>query len=289
MLFAQDPVTDAAVEQVSFLVGRPVAVVAVLVGTWVLTRIARRVIHRSVRHMADRSLANPSSAWRFRAPRLFGETSEQAEARRRQRVDATSRMVSHLFALAAWLAAIVVVLHLFDISPVLLLSSAGFLGAGLAIGGQHAVRDYLAGLSILLEDRFGVGDRIAAESPTGQVIEGVVDHVGAFSTRLREGDATWHLANGSLGQVRNLSQLPATTRLEVPGDLTAGHVARVIERAAPNLTGVVLIDDVLAARPEGDPDGETVHVTLRTSRPLSAEHQERLRRLVQDELARQPA
>ena len=53
--------------------------------------------------------------------------------------------------------------HLFDIDAAFFLSSAGFIGAGLAIGGQHKVNDYLTGLSVLFEDRYGVGDELLVE------------------------------------------------------------------------------------------------------------------------------
>ena len=53
--------------------------------------------------------------------------------------------------------------HLFDIDAAFFLSSAGFIGAGVAIGGQHKVNDYLTGLSVLFEDRYGVGDELVVD------------------------------------------------------------------------------------------------------------------------------
>ncbi len=177
--------------------------------------------------------------WRVRVPRFFGETAELAEKRRRQRIDAASRMIGHLFALVAWIVAIVVILHVLQVDLVPVLTSAGFIGAGLAIGGQHAVRDFISGMGILVEDRFGVGDRVVVETKAGTELEGVVEYVGAFSTRISSGNSTWHFSNGDMGQVRNLSQKPVTTEIEValPEDVVVpeGEVATdaVAEGVAP--------------------------------------------------------
>lgn len=285
---AVDP--SSITDSLTFVTTRPTLVLVVLVAAWLTTRLARRVIRSVVRRVADRSRTHPGGAWRTRVPRLFGESPELAEQRRRQRVDATSKMLAHVFSIVAWSAAGLAVLHLLGIEPVVLLGGAGFIGAGLAIGGQNTVKDYLAGLSVLLEDRYGIGDRIVVETGQGPV-EGVVDHIGSVSTRLRDGEATWHLANSTLANVRNLSQVPVTTELEVLAAATASGdaaqaAAGAVQRAAggPDLTGVILIDDVEAV---GADDG-TVRVAVRTPRPLTAQQEARLRDVVARELSGEP-
>ena len=142
------------------------------------------------------------------------------EQRRRQRIDAASRMVSHLVSVVIWIVATIVAFHLLDIEAAFFLSSAGFLGAAIAIGGQHKVNDYLTGLSVHFEDRYGVGDEIQVEVGWGQPVTAVVDHIGLFSTRLRDARSTLHFPNSALANLRNLSQEAAvsTIRLSVPDD-----------------------------------------------------------------------
>ncbi|MGD9704045.1 MAG: mechanosensitive ion channel family protein [Acidimicrobiia bacterium] len=292
--------TDDAVtpnEVFNIFLTRPAASIGVLLATWIITRVARGVLRRVVRRIADRSLVRPTSFWRVRVPRLFGETAELAEKRRRQRIDATSKMMYHVVALIAWLTAAIVVLHIMQVDLIPVLTSAGFIGAGLAIGGQHTVKDFISGIGILVEDRFGVGDRISLESATGKEIEGVVEYVGAFSTRISAGNSTWHLGNGSLGQVCNLSQNPVTTALEVPipadaarGDdvMAADAVAHALRRAAGNrtLTGMVLVDDVRAAVGDSGDDGPTMKVEVRTAQPLTETQASKLQRVMSDEIWR---
>ena len=290
-------------EAVDVLLTRPAIAIGVVIVTWLFVRIMRSVVHRSVRRVADRSVLQPASSsfWRTRVQRVFGETPELAEKRRRQRIDAMSRMVAHLIALFAWVTAVIVVLHVMQVDLVPVLTSAGFIGAGLAIGGQHAVRDFISGIGILVEDRLGVGDRVAFETSTGTQIDGVVEHVGAFSTRLSSEGSTFHVSNGELTRVRNLSQRPVTTSLDVPlpthidegvhsEQAAADAVAFALAQAAGDrrLTGLVLVDDVKAAVRTAPGSEPMMQVEVRTAQPLTGAQADTLQRVAADALWRVP-
>jgi small conductance mechanosensitive channel len=283
-------------EAVDVVLTQPAITLLIVLGTFVIVRLARRLLHRLVRRVADKAASSQSTWWRARVPRLFGESPELAEKRRRQRIDATSRMLGHLVAVVAWATAFVIILHVWDVDLLPVLTGAGFIGAGLAIGGQHAVKDFIAGIGILVEDRYGVGDHIEIDNGTLK-IAGVVEHVGALSTRVSDGTSTWHVSNGGSPHVRNLSQNPVVTALEVPlppvGDdeadvVAADAVAQALQQAAGDrsLTGVILVDDVRTMVRE-TPDGEPVMaVEVRTSQPLTGTQTTRLERVVTDELWR---
>ncbi len=254
----------------------PVAVVlAVLVGAFVLTRITGVVTRWTVRRVADRSLVRPSSWWLTRAHRVDGESTEITEQRRRQRIDAASRMVNHMVSLVIWIGATILAFHLLDVDAAFFLSSAGFLGAALAIGGQHKVNDYLTGLSVHVEDRYGVGDEVVVDVGWREPVHGVVDHIGLFSTRLRDATSTLHLPNSSMAQVRNLSQeaASATFRLRIDGH-AHDDVAQTLRGLAGSseLTDVVFVGDIASRQPS---TGE-VEVDVRTARPLDPQVAQRL-------------
>ena len=252
-------------------------VVAVSLSAIVATRCSRFVIRRVIRRLAKRALlgAPGSGLWRVRAQR-FDDTSDTVEQRRRQRIDAASRMVNHLASLVIWIVAAIVAFHLLDVDPAFFLSSAGFLGAGLAIGGQHKVNDYLTGLSVHFEDRYGVGDEIVANVGWAEPIDGVVDHVGLFSTRVRDHRSTMHFPNSSLAIVRNLSQeaCRTTLRVRVPDEHAADDAQSLLRGLAgtDGLTDVVFLGD-LAAREAST--GE-IEVEVATSRTLGGVERERL-------------
>jgi len=260
----------------------PFVIVAIVIAVVVTARIARFVIHRVIRRLARRSLlasreAAPSTGlWRVRSSRIDGETGETGEQRRRQRIDAASGMVSHLASLLIWIIAVIVLFHLLDIDPAFFLSSAGFIGAGLAIGGQHKVNDYLTGLSVHFEDRYGVGDEIRADVGWDQPVQGIVDHVGLFSTRVGDQRSTLHFPNHALTSVRNLSQEAAssTLRLRLPDSTDPGQAAELLRGLAgtDGLTDVVFVGDFDSRQPV---TGE-VEVDVMTSRALRSRQRDRL-------------
>lgn len=297
-----DTVPDVtAGEAVNVLLTRPAIAIGVLIATWIVTRLARSILRRLVRRVADRSVLNPTGGfWRARVQRVFGETPELAEKRRRQRIDAMSRMAGHLFSLVAWITGFIVVLHVMQVDLIPVLTSAGFIGAGLAIGGQNMVRDFISGVGILVEDRFGVGDRILIETPSGKEIDGVVEYVGAFSTRLSSDNSTFHFSNGGHTHVRNLSQNPVTTSIEVPippvaagvdDETTAEAVAFALSQAAGDrsLTGLVLVDEVKAAVRTSRSGEPRVEVEMRTAQPLTGTQADQLQRVASNALWRVPA
>lgn len=234
-------------------VTRPGTVVIIVAAAMITTRLARFGSRRVIKRLAVHSRPG-HGLWRTRARRIGGETREAGEQRRRQRIDAASRMVAHLASVAIWLIAMIVMFNVLDIDPAFFLSSAGFIGAGLAIGGQHKVNDYLTGLSVHFEDRYGVGDLVEADIGWSLPIRGVVDHVGLFSTRIRAADSTMHLPNNALVNIRNLSQEPTSVEINVraPDDADADDVAAMLKRLAgtDGLTDVVFVGDLDADRDE---------------------------------------
>jgi len=75
--------------------------------------------------------------------------------------------------------------------------------AGIAIGfgAQSLVRDFLSGFFILVEDQYGVGDRVNVSGA-----KGTVEEVTLRVTRMRADDgAVWFVPNGEIRKVANTS------------------------------------------------------------------------------------
>ncbi len=252
----------------------PFVLVVIALAALLTTRVTRFVTRRIIRRLADRSVqvakrtGGAPGLWRVRARRIGDEHRDTVEQRRRQRIEAASRMVNHLVAVVVWIVAAIVAFQLLDVDPAFFLSSAGFLGAGLAIGGQHKVNDYLTGLSVHFEDRYGVGDDVFVEVGWTEPVRGVVDHIGLFSTRIRDPQSTLHLPNSALVSVRNLSQEAAasTLRLRVPDANATADAADALRGLAgtDGLTDVIFVGDLEArAASTGEID-----VDVHTSRAL---------------------
>jgi len=87
-----------------------------------------------------------------------------------------------------------------DLAP--LIASAGVLGVAVGLGAQTLIRDFIAGLFMLLEDQYGVGDEVSVLE-----IEGTVESVGLRITTVREKDGTlWYLRNGEILKLGNRSK-----------------------------------------------------------------------------------
>lgn len=118
-----------------------------------------------------------------------------------------------------------------DIAP--LLASVGVLGIALGFGTQALVRDVVAGLFILIEDQFSVGDTVSAAGVTG-----TVERVTLRTTVLRDVDGTVHFVpNGEMrvvsNRTRGWSQL--LLRVTVPYQTDLTRALRVLQQAADEL------------------------------------------------------
>ena len=262
---------------------RPVIAVAIIIGCFILTRITYAILRSVVRKVADSKPGRGKSWWKNTMRRVGAETLEGGENRRRQRIEAATGMLHQLTSFVLWIIALIAVFNVLELDAAFFLSSAGFLGAALAIGGKERVSDYLTGLAILLEDRYGVGDEIEAGIGWEKPVRATVEHVGVITTRLRDGNSTFHVPHSRLDAVRNLSQEPVRESLAFNvGSADASAVSTTVRDLAgtKGLTTVLFIDEIQAAG-----EGDRVEVNVRTSRPLTEAERELLAQKTAEALA----
>jgi small conductance mechanosensitive channel len=98
-----------------------------------------------------------------------------------------------------------------DINLGPLIAGAGIAGIAIGFGAQSLVRDFLAGVFIVLEDQCGVGDNVSLGEAAG-----AVEKVTLRTTWLRDLDGTlWVVPNGEIRRVANHSQRWARAVLDV--------------------------------------------------------------------------
>lgn len=101
-----------------------------------------------------------------------------------------------------YIVILLIVLNLFgvDIRPIL--AGAGILGLAVGFGAQSLVKDFVSGLFILIENQYGIGDKVKIGSSEGEVVK-----ITIRSTVLKDDEGkVFHLSNGSINSVINLSQ-----------------------------------------------------------------------------------
>jgi small conductance mechanosensitive channel len=119
----------------------------------------------------------------------------------------------------------------FDLTPLLL--STTVLGVALGFGAQNLVRDYLAGILMLVEDHYGVGDTINVNDATG-----TVEAMTLLSTQLRDvNGVVWHIRNGTIESVGNESQgwSRAVIDYPVPYEEDLARIRALMEQAAGSM------------------------------------------------------
>ena len=195
---------EALTQIVDWLIGRPLSVLATVIGAWIATRIAQRYVRRlvkrivapdrdaTVRRLAKIGIDNPAS--------LIGT---EPVPRRDARATSISDVVGSTITAVIWVVAFILVLGEFgfDLGP--FIAGAGIAGVALGFGAQSLVKDCIAGLFMLVEDQYGIGDIV----DLGEAI-GEVEQVTLRTTVLRSLDGTvWHVPNGEVQRVGNKSQL----------------------------------------------------------------------------------
>ncbi|MEX0913508.1 MAG: mechanosensitive ion channel family protein [Demequina sp.] len=134
-----------------------------------------------------------------------------ADDRRVTRANTIGLVLRAALNVAVIVLTVLMILDEAGISVAPVLASAGIVGVALGFGAQSLVKDLLAGIFMLLEDQYGVGDVV----DVGEAI-GLVEEVGLRSTRLRGLDGTvWFVPNGEIRRVGNMSQLYSRALIEV--------------------------------------------------------------------------
>ncbi|MEY4225546.1 MAG: hypothetical protein RL190_303 [Actinomycetota bacterium] len=175
--------------------GAPLRIALVVLAAIALTVVARRLIRRGVRRIIARSATRHPERAEAREPAL--RTTRMA-----QRAQAIGALMTGVVLLLIWVNALLVVLELLGINITPLIASAGVVGVALAFGAQTLVKDYLAGILIIIEDQYGIGDEVRFDAVTG-----VVEEVALRTTTVRDPEGVlWYLRNGEILNVANRSQ-----------------------------------------------------------------------------------
>jgi small conductance mechanosensitive channel len=177
--------------------------------------------------------------------RLAGKPAEEIE----QRVDT----LTHVFTRSG--TVLLLVLGFFTTLPELginiapLLAGVGVVGIAIGFGAQTMVRDFLAGLFILMDNQYGKGDVVRVAD-----ISGLVEDVGLRRTVLRDLDGIVHyVPNGEIKVASNFTQEYSRVNLnvEVSYEEDLDRVTDVINRVGqemakdPAWAGVLLTPPIV--------------------------------------------
>ncbi len=200
----------------NWLLDHGIPILIIIVASYVIYRIVKAVIHRSVnRYVRLRGKGRHSKLW-FE-----------------NRAKTLSAIISSTLGVILFVAALFMILSELGIDIGPLLAGAGVIGIAVGFGAQSLIKDLLGGMFILLEDQYNKGDVVKIAG-----ISGLVEEVNLRRTILRDLDGIVHsVPNGQITTASNYTRDWARVNLDVPvayGE-DMDHVFAVINRVGKEL------------------------------------------------------
>ncbi|WP_051393405.1 mechanosensitive ion channel family protein [Glycomyces arizonensis] len=185
-----------------------IIVVAALLLRWLINRFIARIIKQVTSVKRPQSIAELNSllsSSKSRREEIVGDRTQQRAA-------TLTSVLQHINGIVIMSVAFMMILSVFNVNLAPILASAGIAGIAIGFGAQNLVQDYLAGIFILLEDQYGVGDIVDVGDASG-----TVEDMGLRVTTIRALDGTlWYVRNGQILRVGNSSQSWAYVVVDTP-------------------------------------------------------------------------
>ncbi|MFZ3566028.1 mechanosensitive ion channel family protein [Streptomyces sp. BH097] len=271
-LSSENPVTSAPEwlrDNLGTFVGVPLRILLIVLGAVLVRALAQRAITRTVTRVLEANEHESEPRRTTRGPAVLQRDASRAQERREQRARTIGSVLSSIVTIVVSVMGLAMVLDQIGIALGPLLASAGVVGLAIGFGAQSLVADYLAGMLIMIEDQYGVGDSVDLGEAVGEV-----EHVGLRLTQVRDlNGGLWHIRNGEIMRVRNDSQEWARAVLDVSVayDSNLEKVFAVLEETGMSLRseeeykGVLLEDPSVWGVQSIEADGIVVRLVVKTA------------------------
>jgi moderate conductance mechanosensitive channel len=207
---------------------KPLRIILIFLLAVIARWLLHRTISRLVRSTTDGAVPTLLKPLRERVPSAAADPTAFVPERRRQRAEAIGSVLRSLVTALVFSIAVLLILSELSFNLAPLLASAGIAGVALGFGAQSLVKDLIAGLFMLLEDQYGVGDTVDLGEATG-----VVEAVGLRITTVRDGRGVlWYIRNGEIIRVGNKSQGWAMVIVDLPIGFANTESATAVLRTA---------------------------------------------------------
>ncbi|HWB37423.1 MAG TPA: mechanosensitive ion channel family protein [Rugosimonospora sp.] len=215
-----------------YLLAKPAIVALIVLAALVCRYLLKRTIDRLVRSTSAGSVPAILKPLKQRLPTSLSDATTLFPERRRQRAEAIGSVLRSFTTAAVFSVAALMILTEIGVNVAPLIASAGIVGVALGFGAQSLVKDLIAGLFMLLEDQYGVGDVVDLGEASG-----TVEAVGLRITTVRDGRGVlWYIRNGEIVRVGNKSQGWAVVMVDAPiGFANVDQAAAVLREAADGL------------------------------------------------------
>jgi len=204
---------------VPWLLSSGIKIIVILVIAVLVDRIGRFLVDKSIRELVKPDMAVPDY--------------KEAE---KMRENTLIKVFNSVLRILIVIVVALTILPQFGINPTGFLAGAGVVGIAIGLGARSIIQDFLAGIFIILENEYRIGDVVKLDGTSG-----VVENITLRKTILRDMDgAEHHISNGSIKIASNLSKDFAKINLNI-GIAYDSNLEKVIE--VVNRTGKELSED----------------------------------------------
>ncbi|HZB30468.1 MAG TPA: mechanosensitive ion channel family protein [Streptosporangiaceae bacterium] len=259
-------------------------IIFAIVVALIVRRIAHRMIDKVTLRMAEGTMPE---RLRERTRTIFDGSPVMMSERRRQRTETMGSVLRSIASIVILVTATFTILGELGLDLAPFLASASIVGVAVGFGAQNIVKDFLAGIFMLLEDQYGVGDVVDIGPATG-----TVEAVTLRTTRLRDvNGVVWYMRNGEISRIGNQSQNWARAVLDVPVsyDEDIDKIRELLKHASSGLVAEPPWDEIIIAEPDVwgvtalSGEAVVVRVVLKTAPGRQAEVSRELRERVKKE------
>ncbi|GAA1801979.1 mechanosensitive ion channel [Luedemannella flava] len=272
-----------------YALAKPLTIIGIVLLALIARWLLHRVINKVIGNVSTGSFHGLFNPLRERMPVALQEATGARSERRRQRAEALGSVLRSVASATIFSIAFLMILSELGLNLAPILTGAGVAGLAVGFGAQNLVKDFIAGLFMLLEDQYGVGDVVDVGEANGTVVA-----VGLRVTTIRDGHGVlWYIRNGEIIRVGNKSQGWAVVVVDTPiGFAGVEEATGVLRTAATSLAddpeyAADLIDapEVLGVE-QITVDGTVLRVTAKTTSEAQWRVGRELRRRLTEALER---
>jgi len=259
-------------EILSWLIGTPLKVLIIVA--------AALVINKWLKSKITKYATKIGTVTQDHDELISDRSSERAE----ERAATLSSLMRSATTVVVFGIAAIMILETIGFGVVALIAGAGVAGLAIAFGAQSVVEDVLKGFFMIIEDQFGVGDRVDVGT-----VEGYVERVTLRTTVLRAPDGrVWHIPNSEIARVANETQNWSQAVIDIGVSYSADlrQATAVLEQAARSLAEEAEWKDHILAAPvvQGVQSLGDDAVMLRVSTRLKPDHRRAFERALREGL-----
>ena len=169
-----------------------IKILSIIIGAYVVRRFGSTVVERTIRKA------------------IVGDSflTKQAE---KKREDTLIQVANGTLKIVVWLVALLMIVSEFGIAIGPIIAAAGILGIAFGFGAQYLIRDMIAGLFILLENQYRIGDVVDLTGTSGEV-----EKISLRTTIIRDLNGTvHHIPNGEIKKAANKTKDFARVNLNI--------------------------------------------------------------------------